>query len=137
MTTTISPQTALIYTMVVTSAADGNMTDQELATMGDFIRMLPIFSNYDMAHLRTASEDCASLLQQEEGLDTVLGLVSEALSPALRETAYALACDVAAADGRAGQEELRLLEMARHRLELDRLVAAAIERGVRARHATR
>lgn len=137
MTTTISPQTALVYTMVVTSAADGNMTDQELATMGEVIRMLPIFADYDMAHLATASEDCASLLQQDEGLDTVLGLVGEALSPALCETAYALACDVAAADGRAGQEELRLLEMVRYKLDIDRLVAAAIERGVRARHATK
>ena len=137
MSTTISPQTALIYTMVLTSAADGNMTDQELATMGDVIRMLPVFTGYDMAQLTAAAEDCASMLQQEEGLDTVLGLVGEALSPALRETAYALACDVAAADGRAGQEELRLLEIVRHNFDLDRLVAAAIERGVRARHATR
>jgi hypothetical protein len=52
----------------------------------------------------------------------------------LRETAYALACDVVAADGRATQEELRLLELLRHRLEVGRLPAAAIERGARARH---
>ena len=51
------------------------------------------------------------------------------------ETAYALACDVAVADSRLTQEELRLLEMIRFRLEVDRLSAAAIERGARARHA--
>jgi hypothetical protein len=34
----------------------------------------------------------------------------------------------------ASQEELRLLEMLRHRLQLDRLIAAGIERGSRARH---
>ena len=38
------------------------------------------------------------------------------------------------ADGQASQEELRLLEMVRHSLDIDRLVAAGIERGARARH---
>ena len=42
--------------------------------------------------------------------------------------------DVVAADGDASQEELRMLEMIRHRLDVDRLSAAAIERGARARH---
>ncbi len=137
MTTTISAQTALVYAMVLTSAADSDMTDQELQTIGDVTRTLPVFADFDMSKLTAASEDCASLLQQEEGLETALGLVREALSPALRETAYALACEVAAADGRAGQEELRLLEMIRHQLDIDRLVAAGIERGARARHATK
>ena len=60
----------------------------------------------------------------------------ETLPEKLYETAYAIACDVVAADGAAGQEELRLLEMIRHELELDRLIAAGIERGARARHMT-
>ena len=76
------------------------------------------------------------MLEPEDGLDAVLGLVKEALSPALRETAYALACEVAAADGKLEQEELRLLEMIRDELDVDRLHAAAIERGVRARYTT-
>ena len=54
----------------------------------------------------------------------------------LYETAYALACDVAAADGRITQEEARVLYMIRDRLGIGRLPAAAIERGSRARHLT-
>jgi len=45
-----------------------------------------------------------------------------------------VALDVAAADGAASQEELRLLEMLRYRLAVGRLPAAAIERGARARY---
>lgn len=41
---------------------------------------------------------------------------------------------MAAADGYTTQEELRLLELLRDSLEIDRLNAAAIERGARARH---
>ena len=58
--------------------------------------------------------------------------MSEALPTGLRDTAYAVACTVAISDGKVGQEELRLLEMIRHALDIDRLVAAAIERGVAA-----
>ena len=58
----------------------------------------------------------------------------KSLPEKLRETAYALACDVAAADGTIAQEELRLLEIIRHELRVGRLPAAAIERGARARH---
>ena len=54
----------------------------------------------------------------------------------LYETAYALACDVAAADGTLNESELRLLEEIRYELNIDRLHAAAIERGARARHVT-
>jgi tellurite resistance protein len=54
----------------------------------------------------------------------------------LWETAYAIACDVAAADGMLAQTELRFLEELRYALNIDRLHAAAIERGARARHMT-
>jgi tellurite resistance protein len=47
-----------------------------------------------------------------------------------------VACDVAAADGEASQEELRVLELMRDRLNIDRLIAAGIERGARARFQT-
>jgi len=78
----------------------------------------------------------AVLFEQEEGLDALFGLIREALPERLFETAYALACDVAAADGTLDETELRLLEEIRYELEIDRLHAAAIERGARARHMT-
>jgi hypothetical protein len=53
----------------------------------------------------------------------------------LRETAYALACEVAAADGALAIEELNLLDILRRGLNVDRLVAVAIERATYARHA--
>ena len=46
-----------------------------------------------------------------------------------------VACDVVAVNGIATQEELRFLEMLRHELAVDRLTAAAVERGSAARYA--
>ena len=71
---------------------------------------------------------------QEDGLDALFGLIKEALPEKLYETAYALACDVAAADGKLPEVQLRFLEEIRHELNIDRLHGAAIERGARARH---
>ena len=135
MTSPFDHHAALVYTMVLVSAAEGDMSDRELGTIGQLVRQLPVFEDFDPERPIELGADCAELLRAEDGLDRALDLIAGALPAALRETAYALACDVAAADGRAVQEELRLLEMLRHRLGLERLVAAAIERGATARHA--
>ncbi len=132
----VTHHTALIYTMVLVSAADGDMTDAELTVIGDFIRTLPVFKDYDSKLLTQAAADCAAFLSADDGFETVLDIIGQALPDRLRETAYALACDVAAADMSADQEELRLLEMLSNHLEIDPLVTAAIERAARARHAT-
>ncbi len=125
---------ALIYTMVMVSAVDQDMNDEELQTIGDMIKHLPIFNDYDRNRLTETANACASLLEKEDGLDQILDLILAALPEKLRETSYALACDVAAADSHVSQEELRLLEMIRHHLDIDRLSAAAIERGARAHY---
>ena len=51
----------------------------------------------------------------------------------LNDTAYALAVEVASVDLRLEQEELRFLEMIRDGLNLDGLIASAIEASARAR----
>ena len=130
----LSPQDALVAVMVATSASDQNMTDSELVTITGIIEVLPVFETYDHDHIATVSNMVGDLFEEEDGLDALIGLVEQALPDHLRETAYALACDVAAADKRVNMSELRFLEMLRHDLRVGRLAAAAIERGARARH---
>ena len=132
----IDQKSALIYTMVLVSAADNDMTDAELGMIGEIVRRLPIFDEYNAEKLPKTANACGEMLSQANGLEETLDAIREALPARLRETAYALACDIVAADQEASQEELRVLEMLRYRLELDRLIAAAIERGARARFAT-
>lgn len=132
----IDPASALIYTMVLVSAADSDMTDPELHTIGDTVKHLPIFSDFDENMLAETAQACAEQLAADNGLDQVIDQIADALPAKLCETAYALACDVAASDGAVSQEELRFLEFLRHRLNVGRLEAAAIERGTRARFMT-
>ncbi|GIK98179.1 MAG: hypothetical protein BroJett029_23880 [Alphaproteobacteria bacterium] len=132
----ISHHAALIYTMVLVSAADRDMTDAEMRSIGDIVLHLPVFRDFDRDNLTKAASACAEKLNGDGGLDRVFDEIKAALPQKLRETAYALACDVAAADGHVTQEEARMLEMIRHELDIGRLPAAAIERGAKARHAT-
>ena len=134
MTNVMSPQDALIAVMMVMSAADRDMSDKELKEIGAIVDLLPAFDGYDRDRIVVVSQSVVDLLQADDGLSTLIGMIVSATPDALRETVYALACDVAAADGSVAMEEMRLLEMLRHELDVDRLNAAAIERGARARH---
>jgi tellurite resistance protein len=129
----IDHHTALIFTMVLVAAAEGEMTDAELEVIGRQVRYLPIFRDFQHDRLPGVGRQCAELLRREDGLDLAVGMIAEALPARLRETAYALACDVAAADAELASEELDLLQMLRRGLGLDSLVAAAIERAAYAR----
>jgi tellurite resistance protein len=132
----ISPQDSLVALMIAVSASDEDIRTAELVKIEAAVQILPIFADYDQDRMTVVSQIVFDLFEQEDGLDALFGLVREALPERLYETAYALACDVAAADGTLGEAELRLLEEIRYELNLDRLHAAAIERGARARHLT-
>lgn len=134
MSEPLSPTTALIYIMVAMSAVDRRMSDRELKTIGTLVETLPVFAGFDVNRLVPTAEACARALAGAKGLDEVMTQIRTALTGSLNETGYALAVEVAAADGRAGEEELRLLELMRERLHVDDLVAAAIERAARARY---
>lgn len=124
---------ALIYAMLMVSASDGNMTDAEMHTIGEIVRTLPVFHDYDMNDLPKTTQTFVKLMDNPDGLEATLALIKESLPGHLCETAYALAVDVVASDEKASQEELRLLELMRHKLDVERLVAAGIERGAAAR----
>ncbi len=134
--TQLDQHAALIYTMVMVSAADSNMTDSELQTIGDIVRRLPVFKDFNEEELPKIAQSCATMLNEDDGFETVLTVIFEALPAKLRETAYALACDVAAADLDIVESEMTILQQLRWRLSIDRLTAAAIERGARARFQT-
>ena len=136
MTESLNHHAALVYVMVTVSAVDRAMTDDELHRIGEIVSNLPIFSDYDDNHLVKTAEACGEILSADGGLQQVLRLVRGALPEKLRETAYAVALEVAAADRLVRPEETRFLEMLGDTLELDRMTTAAIERGIRARNTT-
>jgi tellurite resistance protein len=127
-------QEALVCAMVLMSVADGPMSDAELAMMSRLVQELPAFADFHSNEIETVTDSVAKLIGREDGLDRGLSLIREALPMRLRETAYLLACEVCAADGDATQEELQFLQDLRIGLDIDRLIAGAIERAAKARY---
>jgi tellurite resistance protein len=127
---------ALIYSMIIASGADRDISERELGTIGEIVRHLPIFRDFDPGDLPEIARSCANHMQEPDGLDTTLELIRDNLPDALRETAYAVACDVVASDRHGSQEERRILDLLRYQFGIGRLAAAAIERGARARYMT-
>jgi len=132
----LSAQDCLVALMIAISASDEDIRTVELVKIQSSVNMLPVFAEYDIDRMNLMSQLVFDLFDQEDGLDALFGLIRDNLPERLFETAYALACDVAAADGTLAESELRLLEEIRYELNVDRLHAAAIERGARARHVT-
>lgn len=129
-----SPQDALIAVMIAESASDESITNSELMSITRIVDHMPIFASYDSSRIKQVSQVVFDLFEEEDGLDALFGMVRSALPEPLFETAYAMACDVAAADGRLHQGELEFMAEIRYELNIDRLHGAAIERGARARH---
>jgi tellurite resistance protein len=134
MSGTISNEQALIYVMVMMSGVEGVIKPEELAEIDILVRTLPVFKTFDRTRLATVAQEAGDMLQLAEGMQTVLDLVSDQLPLRLRETAYAIAVEVAAIDLAVGKEELRFLAILRDALGLDKLVTAAIERSAIARY---
>ena len=130
----LSPQDCLVAVMIAVSASDEQIQTAELVKIETAVNNLPVFGDYDEDRVNIVAQTVFDLFSDEDGLDALFGLIRDNLPERLFETAYALACDVAAADGTLADTELRLLEEIRYELNLDRLHAAAIERGARARH---
>lgn len=131
-----TPQDCLIALMISVSISDANMRTSELISIQQVVNQLPIFAEYDVDRIKSVAQVVYDMFEEEDGLDALFGVTREQLPEKLYETAYALAVEVGVADNFLGQPELRLLEEIRYELDIDRLHAAAIERGARARHMT-
>ncbi len=128
----LSVQDALVHLMVVTASSDEGISEHELQVIASLIDRSPVFEGFDLTRLETVANEAVDLTNAI-GLDGVLDAAIAAIPERLHDTGYALAVEVAVVDVQLPQEELRLLEMVRDRLEVDRLVTAAIEASARAR----
>lgn len=129
----LTVQEALIYIMVTTSAADEAISDNEFKALSEIVSHFPVFQGFDMERLDALAAECCVYLENPDGIERILDVTEAALPPKLRETAYALAVEIAASDLDIRQEELLFLQLVRDRFELEDLTVAAIERSARIR----
>jgi uncharacterized membrane protein YebE (DUF533 family) len=136
MSPQVSIQEALIYAMVTMSAIDGIISERESRQIGGLVTQLPVFAGFDAAQIGVVARDCGKMLEEEAGIANVVDLIAQSVPPRLHETAYALAVDIAVVDDEIDADEVAFLDLLARKLNLDKLVIAAIERTARVRHMT-
>ena len=94
---------------VSTMIADDELSAPELRQFGNLCAFSPIFAGFDeAARSRIVSEIIVDL--KRHGAAKAIKAAAEALSPALRETAFCFAARIALADGRLAGEEKTAIE---------------------------
>jgi tellurite resistance protein len=125
---------ALLTIMLAMATVDGRRPDTELNMIADLARNLPVFSHLDADDVIEILNLATERFELASDVDILLAATCSILPDRMRETAYALAVEVAAADLLATQEELSLLETLRDTLGVDPLLAAAVEASARVRY---
>jgi hypothetical protein len=128
-------QDGLIWTMVLASAADRDLSPAEIETMRDLVDHLPVFRGFKADRLPKVTEACAAALADEGGLDKVTAFIRKMVPRRFGETAYALACDLIASEGQVRDTEIGVLDLLADLFDLDSLTCAALETAARARYA--
>jgi tellurite resistance protein len=136
MQTQLTPQEALIYAMVTVAAVDREITRVELDRINGMVRELPALRGIEDTWLSNEAQSCGRILAKPDGVATVVAMIVAALPANLRETAYALAAEVAASDLAIKDDERDFLALLAKGLELNPLVRAALECSASARHRT-
>lgn len=85
-TALITAQDALIAVMMGVTVADENIRTAELVKIHTLVNHLPVFADYDADRLDRVSRIVFDLLDQEDGLDALFGLIRGALPERLYET---------------------------------------------------
>lgn len=129
-----SAQEALVCLMVIVSASDREMGDPELARIGALARTLPALRGFNAARTLVLVQECQQWMAQDDGLPRLLAAIHDALTPELRDTAYAISVDVAMADLDVELGELRILQILREALDLDRATVNTIHEAAKIRH---
>lgn len=117
-------QRALMTIAIAATRADGDASEQEINRVKAMCVLSPVFCS------NAAEEDLEAIRFAENAVNQLgwdaVGQAAQSLSPQLRETSFAFACDVVLADGIVGEGEKEFLAEIAKALELDDKVADSI-----------
>jgi uncharacterized tellurite resistance protein B-like protein len=114
ITPTFNTQQALMTIVIAAVMADGEVADEEITRVRSMCMLSPLFASnsaeQDLAVIKFAVNVTSQMGEQ------AIVSAAEVLSPELRETAFAFACDMVLADGIVGHSEEAFLNVLMHRL---------------------
>ena len=76
----LTPQDCLVALMITVSVSDATIRTEELLAIEQVVNQLPVFAGYDPDRIKTVSQTVFDLMEEEDGLDALFGLVAAALA---------------------------------------------------------
>lgn len=106
-------------------AADGMVTEEEAAGLGTSLSRMKLYRGMSPRDINKMFEKLLKMARSQ-GVEVLMNQSAEAIKPALRPTAFALAVDLLFADGDVATEEKRYLEKIQKNLNVDDALAVKI-----------
>tara|TARA_B100001063_G_scaffold122890_1_gene114743 strand:+ start:245 stop:667 length:423 start_codon:yes stop_codon:yes gene_type:complete len=127
---------SLIYTMTLSAATDGDISDKEMNTINFLFTTLPVFEKANNDYLSKKMIECMELTQEESNFENLLDHINEGLDSKkdLKKTAYILALEVMMADLNVVEESIRFLELLGETLQLNNLEISSIKHTIRSKY---
>jgi tellurite resistance protein len=104
----LSKEEAFAAVSLVAIAADGVITEEEARGMFVQFYRMRTFAGFNDNQMSSMLNKLVNIIKKQ-GLDALVGLAKESLPENMRATAFAVATDLALADGDIAEEEKKLL----------------------------
>lgn len=98
-------------------AADGRISEEECRGIITSILRMKQFQNYNQRQMQKIFDKLVNIIR-DQGVEKLILLTKDNLSPDLRETAFAVAVDLALADGYLNKEEKDILTKIQQNLDI-------------------
>jgi hypothetical protein len=125
----LDPIDSLIYTMTLSAAISGDITDKELNVIKYLFTTLPVFENSNNDHLSKKIIESLEVIKSEPNIENITDLINDSLenNSNLKKTAYIIAIEIMMADLEVTEESFRLLELFENSFGLDNLETSSIK----------
>ncbi len=121
--TLLTPADAIMAVAILAVSADGKLKQKETDYLKGLVASSPLFGEVEDAGEYMG---CVAAAIVDKGRDLVLERAADLLTPSLRQTAYAWAVYMVAADRKVVSPEHRFLETLRRKLGLHGVLAGKI-----------
>jgi hypothetical protein len=125
----LDPIDSLIYTMTLSAAISGDITDKELNVIKYLFTTLPVFENSNNDHLSKKIIESLEVIKSEPNIENITDMINDSLenNSNLKKTAYIIAIEIMMADLEVTEESHRLLELFENSFGLDNLETSSIK----------
>lgn len=132
--TLLNPIDALIYSMTLSAAIDGEISEKEMNTITHLISSLPIFKKHNQGDIKKTMGTCMEILKADSNVEELITLIDQNLNKNHKKIAYMLSLEIMMVDQNFTSEKSRVLEIFENIFQISNLEASALKHSSRIKY---